>query len=47
MSEYIVEAIQKGILETLEMTFFSALISYLIGLPEDPNYDLYCLACKF
>ncbi|MBP3297973.1 MAG: ABC transporter permease [Lachnospiraceae bacterium] len=33
MSAYIVEAIQKGILETLEMTFFSALISYLIGLP--------------
>ncbi len=33
MSDYIVEAIQKGILETLEMTFFSALIAYLIGLP--------------
>ncbi len=33
MSAYIIEAIQKGILETLEMTFFSALISYVIGLP--------------
>ena len=33
MSQYIIEAIQVGILETLEMTFFSALIAYLIGLP--------------
>ena len=31
MSQYIIEAIQVGILETLEMTFFSALIAYLIG----------------
>lgn len=33
MSQYIIEAIQVGILETFEMTFFSALIAYLIGLP--------------
>ena len=33
MSQYIIEAIQVGILETLEMTFFSTLIAYLIGLP--------------
>lgn len=33
MSEYIVEAIRNGIFETLEMTFFSALISYILGLP--------------
>lgn len=33
MSQYMIEAIQVGILETLEMTFFSALIAYLIGLP--------------
>lgn len=33
MSQYIIEVIQVGILETLEMTFFSALIAYLIGLP--------------
>ncbi|MCF0239677.1 MAG: ABC transporter permease [Streptococcus gallolyticus] len=33
MSQYIIEAIQVGILETLEITFFSALIAYLIGLP--------------
>ncbi|WP_315460429.1 methionine ABC transporter permease [uncultured Streptococcus sp.] len=33
MSQYIIEAIQVGILETLGMTFFSALIAYLIGLP--------------
>ena len=33
MSDYIVEAIQKGILETLQMTFFASLFSYLIGLP--------------
>ena len=33
MSQYIKEANQVGILETLEMTFFSALIAYLIGLP--------------
>ena len=33
MSQYIIEAIQLGVLETLEMTFFSALLAYLIGLP--------------
>ncbi|SEW18465.1 D-methionine transport system permease protein [Ruminococcaceae bacterium KH2T8] len=33
MTDYIVEAIQKGILETLQMTFFASLFSYLIGLP--------------
>ena len=33
MSAYILEAIQKGIFETLEMTFFSSLFAYLIGLP--------------
>ena len=33
MSQYIIEAIQGGILETLEMTFFSTFIAYLIGLP--------------
>lgn len=33
MSEYLINAILKGIVETLEMTFFSSLISYLIGLP--------------
>ena len=33
MSEYIIDAIQKGVLETFQMTFFSALFAYLIGLP--------------
>ena len=33
MSDYIIEAIQRGILETLEMTFFSSVFAYLIGLP--------------
>ena len=33
MSEYIIESIGKGILETLAMTFFASLFSYLIGLP--------------
>lgn len=33
MSQYIIEAIQLGVLETLEMTLFSALLAYLIGLP--------------
>lgn len=33
MSQYMIEAIQNGIWETLEMTFFSSLISYIIGLP--------------
>ena len=33
MNEFIREAIIKGILETLEMTFFSAIFSYLVGLP--------------
>ena len=33
MTDYIVEAIQKGILETLQMTFLASLFSSLIGLP--------------
>ena len=33
MSSYIVEAIKNGILETLQMTFFASLLSYVIGLP--------------
>ncbi len=33
MSEYIIDAILNGILETLEMTFFGALFAYIIGLP--------------
>ena len=33
MSDYIVEAILKGILETLEMTSVASLIAYVIGLP--------------
>ena len=33
MSTYIIEAIQKGVLETLEMTIISSIIAYVIGLP--------------
>ena len=33
MSEYIINAIEKGIIETFEMTFAASLLSYLIGLP--------------
>ena len=33
MSDYIIEAIKNGVVETLVMTFFSALFSYIIGLP--------------
>lgn len=33
MSEYIIETIAKGILETLEMTFFASILAYVIGLP--------------
>lgn len=33
MSTYIIEAIQKGDLETLEMTIISSIIAYVIGLP--------------
>ena len=33
MSDYIVDAIKSGILETLSMTFFSSLFSYIVGLP--------------
>ncbi|MBE5970704.1 MAG: ABC transporter permease subunit, partial [Lachnospiraceae bacterium] len=33
MTEYIIETIQKGIFETLEMTFFASILAYLIGLP--------------
>lgn len=33
MTDYIRDAIIKGIFETLQMTFFSSLFAYLIGLP--------------
>lgn len=33
MTEYIRDAIIKGIFETLEMTFFSSLFAYIVGLP--------------
>lgn len=33
MTDFIIDAIQKGIFETLQMTFFASLFSYLIGLP--------------
>lgn len=33
MSQYIIETIQRGIWETVEMTFLSAFIAYIIGLP--------------
>ena len=33
MSDYIIQAILKGILETLEMTFVAAIFAYIIGLP--------------
>jgi len=33
MSQYIIDAILKGILETLEMTFFASIFAYIIGLP--------------
>ena len=33
MSDYIIEAIKTGVLETLAMTFFSSVIAYIIGLP--------------
>ena len=33
MSDFIIQAIEKGVLETLQMTFFSALYSYIVGLP--------------
>ncbi|MCR5773629.1 MAG: ABC transporter permease [Lachnospiraceae bacterium] len=33
MSEYIVETIKMGILETLQMTFFASLLAYAVGLP--------------
>jgi len=33
MSEYIIGIIKTGVWETLQMTFFSALFAYLIGLP--------------
>ena len=33
MDEYIRNAIIKGIFETLQMTFFSSLFAYAIGLP--------------
>jgi D-methionine transport system permease protein len=33
MSDYLIEAIKSGILETIQMTFFSSLFAYLGGLP--------------
>ncbi|MBR1797959.1 MAG: ABC transporter permease [Clostridiales bacterium] len=33
MSDYIIQAIKDGVFETLEMTFFSSLFAYIIGLP--------------
>ncbi len=33
MSEYIIGIILKGVLETLAMTFFASLFSYIVGLP--------------
>ena len=33
MSEYIIETIKMGIIETLEMTFFASILAYLFGLP--------------
>ncbi len=33
MSAYIIETIQRGILETLEMTFCASLLAYIFGLP--------------
>ena len=33
MTDYILETIKAGILETLAMTFFSSVFSYLFGLP--------------
>ena len=33
MSDYIREAIIKGIFETLQMTFFASVFAYLVGLP--------------
>ncbi len=33
MTDYIRDAIIKGIFETLQMTFFSSLFAYLLGLP--------------
>ncbi len=33
MSDYIIEAIQNGIWETLQMTFFASLFAYIGGLP--------------
>ncbi len=33
MTEYIQQAILNGIIETLQMTFFSSIFAYIIGLP--------------
>lgn len=33
MSDYIIETIQSGVLETLQMTFFASALAYVIGLP--------------
>ena len=33
MSEYIIEAIRQGVLETLEMTIAASALAYAVGLP--------------
>ncbi len=33
MTDYIIEAIKHGIIETFEMTFFASLLAYIFGLP--------------
>ena len=33
MSAYIIETIQRGIIETIEMTFFASVFAYIMGLP--------------
>ena len=33
MSNYIIDAIKMGILETFEMTFFASILAYVGGLP--------------
>lgn len=33
MSEYIIDAIKTGVVETLEMTAFSSILAYIVGLP--------------
>ncbi|MCR5545356.1 MAG: ABC transporter permease [Lachnospiraceae bacterium] len=33
MSSYIIESIESGVFETLQMTFFASVFSYIVGLP--------------